>query len=186
MTRHAMIDLETLGVGPRAVIVQVGICFFDPWAPKHVADLEGHSWNVDPESCASLGGQYDGSTIMWWLAQSAVTREGIAPGASRWVMRSVLNVLTAVMQRGAAVEGVWAQGAAFDIPILEHYFSTAGLEVPWGYGRVRDTRTVYWAAESLGWQRDRSTTAHSALADCRAQVAQLQSALAVIGSSRQP
>ena len=81
-----------------------------------------------------------------------------------------------------APERVWSQGAAFDIAHLERYYERLGWKQPWSYSAVRDTRTLYEAAELYaGWQRDKTVpAAHTALADAQAQAQAVLSAMAAL------
>src|SRR6185437_15722245 len=173
MTNHMMIDLETLSTSPRAVIVQLGCCVFDFDTGAAVPGSDFQA-NVSVDECLALGGEVHGSTVMWWLNQSEAARWSITEPPQ--ALNVVLSWVTQIYDRYAC-EAVWSQGAAFDVVVVEHYYRALRREPPWRYSAVRDTRTVYHLAESLGWLRPTVETAHTALADCVSQVAQVAGAL---------
>lgn len=177
MTTQIMIDLETMSTSPNAAIIQLGAVAFDLTAP--IADTFDPATmferTVALTSSLLAGGQVDPDTVAWWRrqaleAQAAVTLHGEP-------LAIVLKEFTAWYDALGKVEGVYAHGAAFDVPVLDSAYRALGLTVPWRYTAVRDTRTLYALATDLaGWQRPRRTTAHTALADAVAQAEDVQSA----------
>ena len=75
------------------------------------------------------------------------------------------------------VKVVWAQGSQYDIAVLEGFYKRCAVSCPWKYHAGRDTRTIYYAAERLGWERpSRGKVSHIAVEDCEAQIKTLVSA----------
>lgn len=179
----AMVDLETMGVGPNAAVVQVGCRLFD----IGTGELgEGMLVDVDVASAVSLGGKVDASTTKWWL-----DRGGFHPVAIPVPMEQALDQLRAFLSSTSLLNPptIWSQGANFDIPILEGYYERAGQEAPWMFYMARDTRTVYDLARQVGWSKNknRPETQHQALADCDEQIGDLVAALqAIRGGGAEP
>lgn len=161
-----MIDLETASKRPDAVILSIACVKFDPRAPidTNVPDEYVFSFNVKPEQ---PGRHLDADTVAWWLTS--------APDHARRVAWSGSVSLKYVLQRLVDFLGpkpiVWAQGAAFDIPILEDAFAQADVRVPWAYYDVRDTRTVY---DLAGDDRRLQDVDHEAVLDAIKQCFRVQ------------
>lgn len=195
MTQHCMIDLETLGTSSTAAIVQLGAVKFDPTGAEPLDHGATFERTVTIESNLRLGRTVDGPTIAWWLGQSAEARRAITEDAVN--LGKALNEFRSWLLDGAQTEIViWSHGAAFDVPILESawracrrapvpladgFLSEIPEPPPWDYRAARDTRTLFWIAETLaGWQKPVRETAHTALADAIAQAEDVRSAYAAI------
>src|SRR5689334_2386965 len=110
MAQHCMIDLETLGTGPEALIVSIGAVKFDPaddeakWDCFHVA--------IEPSSAQRAGLKIDASTVMWWLAEER------ASARSAMLDMRLVDVASALegfaMWYGVDSLPTWGNGAAFD------------------------------------------------------------------------
>jgi len=74
--------------------------------------------------------------------------------------------------RGASK--IWANGVAFDIPILESAYEACDLDTPWKFWTVRDTRTIYDLGDitlnNFKRQNELDSDHHNALADCITQL----------------
>lgn len=180
-TFHAMLDLETVGVGPNAAIIQVGLVLFNPLVLGMPVMPDGYSveWNVNLMSSLLHGGQMDLKTFKWWQDKKpehhdAVTRNSV----------TISEVLTGVDEffKTHQPRRIWCHGATFDCPILAGYYYNAQREPPWGYSDVRDTRTLFeLAADMTDWKKpDRGPVAHTGVADCCNQIMDVQEALAAL------
>ena len=171
-----MIDLETLATTPRAAVLQAGWCVFELNAGlTSAATVTGNQVNVDLDSCRRAGGEFSDSTIRWWLNRPKETQASVAaPGIP---ISNALTLLFDAYAQGRC-STVWAHGSVFDLPIVEHYARACGLPVPWRFWNVRDTRTLFAAAEATEWSRPMAETAHTALADAVSQARDVQSAWA--------
>ena len=156
--RHIFLDLETLGVGTRPAIVQIGLVVFD--ATEIIC---GHRWEVDYDQDIRAGGEVHGSTLRWWQAQ---------PEAARWVLTApvqqppciaVSAVLTMLDQH--LPDGCWANG--IDWVWLESMWTRHHPNKPFfvPYDAVRDMRTLRkTVGRGIEVERDPATM-HDALAD---------------------
>jgi len=179
-----MIDIETLSLSPRAAIVEIGAQAFDLATGKSGGG--GFSVCVAAQSCIAFGGDIDQNTVKWWSTQTA----GIPGSGALENSLSIVGALTQlqdfthkVCKSDLSKLRIWANGAAFDITVLEYYFKAASLAVPWKYSQVRDARTVYKLAADLGWEWPKvyphaCFVPHRALDDCSLQIVALQSAYA--------
>ena len=67
--QHIMLDLETMGKGPRAAIVAIGCVRIEQGA---ITDT--YYRRVNLESSLQAGLKVDASTVNWWLNQDAAAR----------------------------------------------------------------------------------------------------------------
>lgn len=184
---HVMIDLETFGNSPQAVIVQIAAVAFELRSGGKVLDTKAFNVYVDPQSCANSGLTFDGDTMLWWLQQSEAARKAIVDGIEKEgvPLHEALDALNKWPEQvldtnWASIEGVWANGAAFDAPILETAYRRYGERSPWKFRQVYDQRTAYLL---LGGKPDIPDmgVGHDAKDDCIYQICGLQMALAQAG-----
>jgi len=133
------LDIETMGVGPRAVICQIGICEFD----RHSGLIEESTCiDVDIESCVEIGGTLSTNTIAWWAKQ----KQGFSYADKNNVVdiESALHILFDFIwdKEDGDPKPFWVKGPHFDIAILEFYYDHFELQNPWKYNKVRDMRTL--------------------------------------------
>ncbi|HAX1979531.1 TPA: 3'-5' exoribonuclease [Escherichia coli] len=169
---HLMIDTETLGTGPDAVIFAIGAVFFDPFTGKLGKQFEKY---IDPVDSERNGGTVNASTALWWAGESAEARACLlnAEGTELAAVTEFLAFISRNMQDetlGKALT-VWCKGASFDFPILRSAIKrTAGEKsIPWRYWNERCMRPLIDMAKSSGWRMPgrsgKETIAHTALGD---------------------
>ena len=166
---HVMFDIETLGKKAGCIVLSIGACKFDPRGEGH-----GDTFyrNIDPyDSRDNYGLNVDPSTAAWWEEQSEESRNQLT--VDRVPLREALNAFT----KWYKADGVWAQGAAFDFPIVTELYERIGQQPPWKYWSVRDTRTVYDICGFDPRTVKRKGTYHNALDDAIHQVSLVQKAL---------
>lgn len=160
--KRIMIDIESLGTKPGAIILSIGAVVFD------LHSLTGQEFYalVDPRDCQRLGLRADVDTIAWWMEQDVKARaEAFRPGTRRPLQKALLDLRAFV----AGADEIWANSPNFDTSILEAAHEAAGLEVPWAHGVLRDLRTIRkWTK----WTR-KPAPAHHALIDAREQAMDL-------------
>lgn len=120
---HVMLDLETAGLRPNALILTIGMVWFDPTK----SDVEQNEADrlyipLDFEALREIGGfTEDASTAEWWSEQSDKAFEAAWKGPRSNIYLSAGNVLGFLMRHKC--EGVWGNGAAFDNALMRHFFS---------------------------------------------------------------
>ena len=142
---NLMIDLETMGKGNMAAIVEIGACYFDPTNGKIGKTF---SRKISLESSIDVGLEMDASTVAWWLRQSSdartlFTEEGeILPTALYDFQNFVpIDSIDTVQ--------VWGNGATFDNVILKSAFDICGMPTPWKHWNNRDVRTMVEIGRSI-------------------------------------
>lgn len=128
--RHVMIDLETLGTGPYAVILSVGAREFDP---VNMNIGRGYYQNVDRDSQGRRS--VSQKTVDWWEKQSQEAKDALKKDTLP--LDRVLSDFRKWLPKEPIV---WGNGATFDITILGTAY---GLnKTPWKFRDVRDMRTI--------------------------------------------
>lgn len=159
-----MVDLETLGTGDCAPIVQVGAVLFSPWgspsdfaagahdaAPgEGVVSAPGHEFEAKVE----LPTVVDPDTLRWWLvkagrdAQLRVFSEDLD---DREELKDVLEALDAWSKSWGAEPKYWWGACDFDTRLLRQHRARLGLQhLDPKYSSARDYRTLRMVGKLLG------------------------------------
>jgi exodeoxyribonuclease VIII len=167
MSLEVMLDLETLGTGPRSVIIAIGAVAFDS-AGEGVASKFYQV--VDAQSCVDAGLTLDVSTVMWWMEQSDDARKAVCrPGLP---LKTALDGF-AEWYRAVGEGPVWGNGVDFDNVIMNSAYRAIGEpRAPWLHWQNRCFRTlrnIYPHVEIA-----RQGTHHHALHDATTQALHLQ------------
>lgn len=168
-----MLDLETMGTGPNAAVVQIVFIPFNLKTGKAHPDF--FEVNVDLLSSIQAGGEVDvdQATVKWWQNQ-----DGFYPTGESVSISEAIRRLNNFIGGYPELKRVWAQGASFDIAIMEGFARRVGAPAPWKYNAGRDTRTVYDLARETGWDKPEGTApTYRAWEVCRQQIICLMSAL---------
>jgi exodeoxyribonuclease VIII len=170
--QNFMLDIETLGTDPDAVILSIGCAAFDK--DFKVSD----SFYIELETTTQCRSVHI-STVRWWATQAtgmpgdtdtAVTLNEALIKLFEFIRNSAPQTVTPI---------IWCKGPQFDAAILTDAYNKAGTPTPWIYSNVRDLRTVL----KLARIPKPSVVSHNALQDCYDQIEQLSTALQVLGVS---
>lgn len=161
MNRIVMLDLETMGVGPHAAIVQIGAC------DNHDDEFK---CNVDLQSSIDAGGIVDGATVMWWMSQGEAARASLVPNAH--ALAAAVHAFSRWIGAPDPTTELWALPAAFDCVILSSACTSVGMPVPWHHRSVRCLRTL--ASHYPKVERVAPELTHDALSDAQAQMKWLE------------
>lgn len=158
--KDVMIDLETLGTGPDAAFVAVGVCEFDLKAGEI-----GRSWSMAVDmSTVPSHRETDLATMVWWLEQDREVTRRVFSGTDSY--RRVMDALMSF----TSSKRVWSKGATFDVAILESACRVSGRPIPWEFRDIRDVRTIYHLGEAMGLPRPpKPEVPHDPLSDAVAQ-----------------
>lgn len=168
---HVMLDIETLGQGPRAPVVQIGLAMFDPKTGEIGLTREVR---VMPDFEAF---EPDPSTVLWWMRQSKQAQHAVFGGAGVDYREAAdlvesffrLPFLT-TGEDGAPPVKLWAKPPSFDVVIVENMMRAAGkTRMPWKYHAPRCLRTLMELAGVDRSEAVKSELNHSALSDAIAQ-----------------
>jgi hypothetical protein len=168
-----MIDIESLGTKPGAVILSIAAVCFDPAA---ATVGKGFYTGISIEDSQTHGLTIDAKTLSWWMSQSHQARNFAFAGVNHLPVS--LDRLTDFMRTESAAT-FWAHSPSFDMALLEAAYSATGRQPPWSYRDLRDTRTLYALADF--WPKDivePAAVAHHALDDA---VMQARAAIVAMG-----
>lgn len=157
-----MIDIETMGTGHNAVMIQLAGVFFD-----RISGQLGEEFcaNIRQESCEEYGFVTTPSTVEWWKTQEPLILEGIKKDARDVLF--VINDFYNFYQSQKDVK-VWSH-ATFDFVIVQNYLQT--LKNSYMYHKnARDIRTLVDLSGIDLKAYDWTQKTHNALDDCKFQV----------------
>jgi len=173
---HVMLDIETLGTKPGAVIFQIGAVAFNPFKIETLDKNNDHpskflDVRIDVENSLKHGHKIEYGTLRWWLedGKGPLFYELLAD-ETRMPVSVALATLSNFYTSNNA-RHVWAQGASFDMPLVEAYYTEQGEEAPWKFWQTLDSRTMF---NVEGKRVKRSGVAHNALDDAIDQARSLQ------------
>lgn len=132
---NIMLDLETLGNRPGAIIKAIGAVRFNE------AGISSSFYeHIEVKSAVAAGLTVDVDTVMWWLAQGdEARREMLTPGV---YIASVLGRFAMWMAEAGPETDVWGNGAGFDNVLLSVAYERCNLPVPWKFWNDRCYRTM--------------------------------------------
>lgn len=161
-----MVDIETLGTSPRAVITAIGAC--------SMADPE-HTFMVTVDTNCSQNSirEQAPETIAWWKTQPPELFEKMTSGKTP--LRTALLQLNGWLARFGTTETrkIWGNGAAFDPVILDNAYRQCNVIVPWSFRNVRCARTIFAEFKQLD-PKLKPITPHDPVADAVAQAMRIQ------------
>lgn len=165
MTRHVMLDIETLGLAPGSVVLSAAAVTFTAAGAGDTL-FDG---SIEVAGSLRAGLTIEPVTVAWHIDDGS---PGLARRASSYDgPRRALEVLFGVL---ATDDLVWANSPNFDVVLLEAAARLCGLRWPWHHRNLRDLRTALAARPDF--QRDSVPfvgTPHDPVDDCRHQIALL-------------
>jgi len=175
-----MIDLETWGVKDDPIITSIGAVAFNPTTPQDIEPIGGlpgstFEVHIDIGKSIDVGLSFSVGTLLWWMAQSDESRHVLIDGQERHAMSpfeatSSFSAWFSTFQM-CGVKRVWANGN--DLVWMRSLYNVAASpssHVPWSYKQEQSYRTL---RTMQGWEDPPGDTAHSALADAKAQAGAL-------------
>jgi hypothetical protein len=165
MAKHLMVDLETMAVTPRAVVLTLGAVHFNPYGMGY-SDKLYLRFDLDDQD--KLNREIDPNTLDWWSKQDPKIMEEAFSPDNRVPLADAMDQFH---KFAWGCDAFWAHGSLFDIAILEDLYRQIQKPVPWQYWQIRDTRTIF----DLGWDPDMpQASKHDALQDSIRQAAGVQ------------
>lgn len=167
--QHLMIDLETYGTRPGAVIRSIGAVIFDD---KSIG--KEFYTNLTTEDQIAKGCHVDQGTVDWWNRQSKEAQNQLLTNQQSFEV-GMNQFLT--FYRSNKPTFVWSQGSNFDSVLLDRSFELFGMKIPWRFYNTRDTRTIYHVAGLDIKTIIRDGTYHNSLDDAKHQILCVQESL---------
>ena len=122
-----MLDIETTGKTPGCNILSIGATTF--FCPQRTNFYRGIHWdNLNPDFCNET------DTMEWWREQKQEVAAAAFGGKNTYcqALQDFTNFIHE-RQRGHSGLHIYANGAAFDFPMLEYAYKAVGLNIPWNY-----------------------------------------------------
>lgn len=142
MYSQMMIDIETLDVGPRAVVLSVAAILVSP--VSGVAQTLFSPVSIQEQ--LAVGRTIDARTLDFWTGKMQRESPGayvasMAPRRPRIHPRTVLSNLRGMARRDSSTT-VWSRGPAFDQVIVDSLATDFDHRPICSYKMVRDVRTI--------------------------------------------
>jgi hypothetical protein len=164
-----MIDIESLDTTSTSTILSISAVRFDPFDIGLNYATEYPTLDILVELDNQEGRSIHEDTLVWWSNQSEEVRNKIFNENGRIPLQEALLQLKKFLWQCSRV---WSQGLVLDIGALEHAYKSFGIEVPWRYNIVRDSRTLMDLAEV-----DIPAPTHDSLEDCFRSIMGIQQVL---------
>lgn len=167
-TRNYVIDLETLALGPDAIVTSAALAQFDSSSTRLIA-----TWTLDVGAQQRDGRRMDADTVLWWMRQSEAARMSVAGEEAqrkkvhpRVFLCELVDWLTPAEpvdtgrlkpwpspKRDTAFT-LWAKPSHFDIAILEHMarqYKVPNHEAALHRRKMHNVRTALAVVNLLRW-----------------------------------
>jgi len=166
-----MLDLETLGTEPNAIILSIGMVAFDYQNNKLGPEFYTP---ISVLGSVAAGYQYSDSTLIWWERQTPVARGVLAEALTTAITPyAACNSVREYLQQFSPDVRVWGNGAAFDNELLRGYLRKHYPVPLWKFWNDRCYRTLNALMAARVEKTDplasRVGTHHNALDDAKTQ-----------------
>lgn len=164
-----MVDIETLGTRPGAMILSIGAV---PFGADGIGSREFHHV-VSRKSCRDAGFSSDLETVAWWYekpeGERGILKEGVGVHAVPIgiVLCAFAQWLEIVRVNGPKV-CVWGNGSDFDNALIQEAYRKVGMPVPWDFYNNRCYRTLKSLRPDIKIDRQHGAH-HNALFDAKNQ-----------------
>lgn len=160
-----ILDTETLGTDPSSIITEFACLVFETETFAVVREQEV-IFDI-AEQLANFR-SYTADTLAFHRKRGTLPKSLIG-----------MSGLDAALQIRSIFQSyshshVWIQGPDFDRPLLENFFASQNMPLPWEFWKTRDCRTAYDLAFP---GKKHPSRPHKALEDCHATLADLKLSL---------
>lgn len=187
MTKHFMVDIETLSTAVNAVVLSVGAVEFDPFTGKIERELY-RELRLDMQHHRHISGD----TVQWWAkqltennAENILTNPNskkISPHNAVFDLGEFFKSRTYGVTSPEEYDDiiVWACDPDFDLAILSNLYGELNLPVPWKFWNTRSVRTVRMLNKIAGIEVPVQPVTHNALEDCIRQAEEVSALLSML------
>lgn len=157
-SKCVMLDIETIGIKGRPIIIAIGLVYFDETNIK-----QRYKLLPSIRQSINLGFDKDSETIKWWTKDDTRKKvyQELTKKQGRHDLRTCFNFVKDVLE---ASEFHWAQGPDFDYVNVEHYMEA--LDIKHRRFALRDSRTM----EKMFPYKLKVEGNHDPVDDCVAQI----------------
>lgn len=175
-----MIDIETIDITARAVVISLGAVAF---TFERGAQAQPFFRALKYDDQLRLGRRVSDSTLSFWSKQTDGAREAAFRGFKVDTMEALHELDDWLKTRTHEGSLVWAYPAAFDLAILEDLYTDFGMTIPWSHRTKRCARTLAHLAGNPQYDEPPSLIPHHPVSDCHNQIAQAQEAVRTINTA---
>ena len=173
---EVMLDLETMGIGEKAAILEISLVPFCLDAAP--VDVEPFHKTIDLTSCLLEGMKVEDDTQRWWMKQEAQAKWNLRHSEKtdiRDAIRQSHDWLSALCS-GYEVH-LWCRGLNFDVPKYERCVRMLLEErTPYDWWNLEDARTYAHTFDVHNADIEFEGIRHTAAADCQHQIRIVQEA----------
>lgn len=147
---HLLIDIETLGTDPNAVVLSIACVPFVLEVHTYFGELVPAGFYVKldvQEQIKTHHRSIEDGVMKWWKKQPKDVFDAMVRPSSEDM--SIKEGLTLLNKFVSGIKSyhfnksyVWSRGNNFDFPILKSLYQAAGIGLPYNDWRVRDVRTA--------------------------------------------
>lgn len=147
---HLLIDIETLGTEPNAVVLSIAYVPFVLEVHTYFEELvsAGVYVKLDVQEQIRIHHRsVEDSVVKWWKTQPKDVFDAmVRPSSEDMSMKEGLTLLnkfvSGIKNYHFNESYVWSRGNNFDFPILKSLYQAAGIGLPYNDWRARDVRTA--------------------------------------------
>lgn len=169
-----MLDIETLGTDPGAVILSIAAVEFELETGKTGRE---YFWKIDLRDSMKNGFVINPDTLLWWMEQDPeVFKQNITPDKEthsvKLVMEDIVSVFRYSLDKNIQV---WGNSNRFDLGILIPYlWKVTGTPI-WKFSKERDVRTLVALnpdikGEVIEQAKKDNLDLHNPIIDCKLQI----------------
>lgn len=147
---HLLLDIETLGTDPNAVVLSIACVPFVLEVHTYFGELVPAGFYVKldvQEQIKTHHRSIEDGVMKWWKKQPKDVFDAmVRPSSEDMSMKEGLTLLnkfvSGIKSYHFNKSYVWSRGNNFDFPILKSLYQAAGIGLPYNDWRVRDVRTA--------------------------------------------
>jgi hypothetical protein len=182
-------DIETMSTRTNAVVLSIGICFFDDEKLQSFDEIvsTGVEFFFDAEDQAEQKDRHiDISTLNWWQEQGEEARRCFEPEETLDIRQFHPKLEAVCEAQDMSYNWVkkycrwFTRGPHFDIAIMDSLFADYGVTAPWKFFKVRDIRTwleCHGLEDNIKLKKPESMIPHNALHDAAFDAYMMQQCL---------
>ena len=164
-----MLDIETLGIDPGAIVLSVAAQKFDIETGK-ISKTFYEKISIE-DSIKNHKLEMDRDTFIWWIKENPQLFVNQASGDLH--LKSVLAMFAAWLAENDEEYFIWGNSNRFDLGHLSFLYSNImGGKHPWDFRNERDLRTLISFYPEVKEEIKFEGTKHSPLDDCGHQIKQ--------------
>ena len=149
---QVMVDVETLGGGQNARVIQIGAVGFD----FNERVLEAHELLQMEDRCFNMrianypGSREEASNCAFWANPAQAEALAAIQRMEEIPLPVVLTKLSKFLIEWLGTRGkLWAKPPQFDLRVIADAYGLAGMELPWRHRHEHDLRTMLYLAKQV-------------------------------------